>query len=149
MNRASKALVVMVVAALGLWGCAQGGNTSNAERIRALENKCAKLEDDYKAVAVARDGLRKRLTSLEEEQTRLQQEVDAHQPLLKERETLLKEKDELTQQVNTRTTERDSVQNQLEQVRKGLRNLLGQADAAMTGRMPSSVSALPATGGKS
>jgi SMC interacting uncharacterized protein involved in chromosome segregation len=120
----------MVVAALGLWGCAQGGNASNAERIRTLENKCAKMEEDYRAVASARDGLRKRLTTIEEEHTKMQQDLEAHQPLLKERENLIKEKEDLVQQVTTRTTERNSAQTQLETVRKGLRTLLGQADAA-------------------
>ena len=149
MTRASKALTVMVVAALGLWGCTQGGNNSNAERIRALENKCVKLEDDYKAVAAARDGLRKRLTALEEEQTRLQQVCDEHQPLLKERENLIKEKEELVQQVNSRTMERNAVQSQLDSVRKGLQNLLGQATVSPGTRPAASVSALSVPGGKS
>jgi hypothetical protein len=60
----------------------------------------------------------------------MQQDLEAHQPLLKERENLVKEKEDLVQQVTLRTTERNSAQTQLDSVRKGLRALLGQADAA-------------------
>ena len=142
MTRFHKALAVMVVTALGLWGCAQGNN-GQAERLRALENKCNKLEEDYKAVAGARDTLRKKLQTVEEEQARLQQEADAHKPLLEERQNLLKEKEELTQQINTRTAERDAMQGQMEQVRKGLKNLLGQADAALKPAGAPALSAAP------
>ena len=55
MTRARKALVLMVVTTLGLWGCAQEQNRgSGSARIRALESKNAKLEDDFRAVVVAR-----------------------------------------------------------------------------------------------
>ena len=108
------------------------------------------MEEDYKAVAAARDGLRKRLTAIEEEQSRLQQECDAHQPLLKERENLIKEKEDLVQKVNLRTTERNAMQNQLESVRKGLQNLLGQTSAGPAVRPATSISALSSIpGGKS
>src|SRR5262249_8492724 len=73
MTRANKALAVLVVAALGLWGCAQGpaNGAGSAERIKALEGKCAKLEDDYRAVASARDQLRKKLAEADEQRGRL------------------------------------------------------------------------------
>ena len=55
MSQAQKALSVLVVACLGLWGCARGAANghASAERIRALENKIAKLEDDFRSVAAA------------------------------------------------------------------------------------------------
>ena len=149
MTRASKALAVMVVAALGLWGCGRQGNANNAERVRTLENKCAKLEADYQAVAAARDALRKRLAAAEEERQRLQQDLEIQQALAKERQQLARERDDLAQLVSARTGERDAAQAQLEQVRKGLRSLLGQADAALATPSQPSVSALPAGGGKS
>jgi uncharacterized coiled-coil DUF342 family protein len=153
MTRATKALALAVVAALGLWGCAegQGNGGAAAERVRALENKCAKLEDDYRAVASARDGLRKKLTATEEERVRLHQDLAAKEAVVKERQALAKERDELAQQVSTRTGERDAAQAQLEQVRKGLRSLLGQADASATGQPQPAVSAAPdgSGGGKS
>jgi chromosome segregation ATPase len=128
MTRANKALVVMVTAVLGLWGCAQGpANSASAspERIKALEGKCGKLEDDYRAVASARDQLRKKLAAAEEDRARTQQELNKRQGVIKER-------DELRQQLTARTTERDTVQGQFEHFRKGIKTLLGQAEASNT-----------------
>jgi chromosome segregation ATPase len=110
MSRANKALVVLVVATLGLWGCAQGPGNGSADKIKSLEDKVSKLEDDCKTVTSARDGVKKKLAALEEEYVKKQQELD--------------------QQIVARTAERDSVQTQFEQFRKNLRTLLGQADAA-------------------
>ncbi len=150
MSRGFKMLAVMIVATLGLWGCAQGqAPGAHAEKMRALENRCAKLEDDYRAVAAARDGLRKKVATLEEEQGKVQQELETHQPLLKERLTVLKERDELQQQLGGRTTERDDARTQLETVRKGLRTILGQADAAATFTPPAVSAAVSVNGGKS
>jgi chromosome segregation ATPase len=119
MTRANKALVVMVIGVLGLWGCAQGpasGTSASLERIKALEGKCTKLEDDYRAVASARDQLRKRLASAEEERARVQQELNLRQGVMKERDDL---KGQLA-----------ATQGQFEQFRKSLRTLLGQAESA-------------------
>jgi chromosome segregation ATPase len=108
MSRANKALIVLVVATLGLWGCAQG--PSSAEKISELEEKITKLEDDCKVVTSARDLVKKKLAALEEEHAHKQQELD--------------------QLIAARTAERDTAQMQFEQFRKNLRTLLGQADAA-------------------
>jgi chromosome segregation ATPase len=119
MTRANKALVVMVIGVLGLWGCAQGpANSSSAslERIKALEGKCTKLEDDYRAVASARDQLRKRLATAEEERARVQQELNLCQGVMKER-------DELKVQLG-------AAHGQFDQLRKNLKTLLGQVEAA-------------------
>ena len=133
MSQAQKALSVLVVACLGLWGCARGAANghASAERIRALENKIAKLEDDFRSVVANRDQLRKQLATAEQEQTRLGQEVEKLQAAVRER-------DDLRLQIVTRTNERDAVQSQFEQFRKGIRALLGQADAA-AGVNPSSI----------
>jgi chromosome segregation ATPase len=122
MTRANKALVVMLIGVLGLWGCAQGPASSSSaslERIKALEGKCTKLEDDYRAVASARDQLRKRLAGAEEERARVQQELNVRQGVVKER-------DELKGQLA-------ATQAQFEQFRKNLKTLLGQAESATTG----------------
>jgi uncharacterized coiled-coil DUF342 family protein len=150
MSRAGKALTVVVVAALGIWGCAQGANGDSAERIRQLENECKVAKEDYRAVAGARDRLRQQVADLEAERAQLQKEAEAHQALTKEHQALSKERDELIQQVGARTTERDVVQGQLEQVRKGLRNLLGQTEAAVGSTpVPTAAAAAPGSGGKS
>jgi uncharacterized coiled-coil DUF342 family protein len=127
MARANKALVVLVVAVLGLWGCSQRPAPGGLERIKALETKISKLEDDYKAVATARDQARKKLADTEEQRLKVQQQFEEQQ------QTLTKERDDLKQQVTTRTTERDALQTQFEGFRKGVRSLLNQADTAASG----------------
>jgi uncharacterized coiled-coil DUF342 family protein len=149
MSRAGKTLTVVVIAALGLWGCAQGSSGDSAERIRQLENECKVAKDDYRAVAGARDRLRQQVADLEAERAQLQKDAEAHQALAKEHQTLTKERDELIQQVSARTTERDVAQGQLDQVRKGLRNLLGQTEAAIGATPVPTASAAPGSGGKS
>ncbi len=127
MTRAGKTFTVLLVAALGVWGCARGPAShyaAQAERIRALDNKCAKLEEDYRAVAGVRDAARKRLAALEEENSRLNHQVADHLALKKER-------DSLKQQLETRTNERDSLQVRCDRIKKGLQNLLGQDDAML------------------
>jgi septal ring factor EnvC (AmiA/AmiB activator) len=123
MSNVNKGLILATIASLGLWGCAKGpANISGAsERIKALEFKIGKLEDDFRAAASARDSVRKKLADVE---TQLQQQSDQLRSVVKER-------DELRRQVVARTTERDSIQVQYEQFRKGLRDLLGQAEAAL------------------
>src|ERR1700722_12436211 len=78
MNQAGKALVVFAIAAMGLWGCAQGpaGGGASAERLRALEAKVTKLEDDFRGAVAARDQLRKKLTTAEDEKSQLTKQVD-------------------------------------------------------------------------
>ncbi len=90
MSRAQKALSALVVACLGLWGCAQGATNghASAEHIRALENKIAKLEDDFRAVVTVREQLRKQLTATEQERTQLDQQVTQLQAVVKERDDL-------------------------------------------------------------
>lgn len=141
MNRANKALVLLVVTVCGLWGCAQGPTNGAAtqERLKALETKCTKLEDDYRAVAAARDQLRKKLAALDEERTKLEQQLEVQQAVAKER-------DELRQLLNVRTGERDATQVQFEIFRKNIRNLLGQADAAAVAPPPVTSSAVSSGG---
>jgi septal ring factor EnvC (AmiA/AmiB activator) len=128
MSRASKALIVLVVASTGLWGCAQG--PASVERLKALEAKCAKLEEDGKAAADARDAAKKRVAALEEERTKLKKDLE-----------------ERTIQLTTRTNERDRLQGQFEQVRKGLKDLLGQSEAALGTQTPPTTAVADATPG--
>jgi len=123
MTRSGKALSVMLVALVGLWGCARGpvGQSAQAERIRSLESKCARLEDDYRAVASARDQARKQLAALETEKANL----------LADKQTVVKERDSLREQIATRTNERDNLKVRCERLKKGLQELLGQDDALL------------------
>jgi septal ring factor EnvC (AmiA/AmiB activator) len=122
MSSANKALlIVMVVATLGLWGCAQNpGSSAHSARIRDLESRNAKLEEDYRAVVSTRDQYRKRLNSTEERKAELTQELEA----------ALRERDELRQLVSTRQGERDALHGQLIQLGKELQSLAGRIEAA-------------------
>jgi DNA repair exonuclease SbcCD ATPase subunit len=150
MTRFSKATIVMVVTACGLWGCAQGpaGSAAREERLRALEAKCAKFEEDYRAVAAARDQAKRNVATLELEKVRFQKEVAAKRELEKERE-------ELKKQLESRISERDQLQARCDRLKKGIQNLLGQDDgnspaASGPGLTPAAASATEgqAGGGK-
>lgn len=137
-----KALAVLAVATLGLWGCAEGPASRQAslERTRALESRNAKLEEDYRTANALRDQLKKKLTVVEADQAQLQQELDQLKAAARERDLLrqeavrlksaVKERDELRQEVKVRVGEREALQNQFETFRKSIRELLGQVDAA-------------------
>jgi chromosome segregation ATPase len=137
MSRGGKMLSVLVVVVLGAWGCARGPSNhtvAQAERIRSLEGKCAKLEEDYRAVAGARDQARKKASSLEEDVAHLQQELAGYKAVLKER-------DALRHQVEARTNERDGLQLRCDRLKKGLQNLIGQDDAMLPPSPPAPISA--------
>jgi chromosome segregation ATPase len=147
----ARIVAVLAVVSLGVWGCARkpAGKESAAERVRALEGRCVKLEQDYRTVQQARDKARKELAALEAEVGRHQEEQGSRAALAKERDdlrNLLKrtqsereglrqslaqrtsERDELQQQVSVRSSERDALQNRCERLRKGLQTLMIQDD---------------------
>jgi hypothetical protein len=143
MNQAGKAAVIFFIAAMGLWGCAQGpGGGASAERMRALEAKVTKLEEDFRGAVASRDQFRKKLTIAEDEKVSLAKQVD-------QLTLVVKERDELRQQLSQRTTERDSLQSQFTEFRKGIKTLLGQVEAP-TSTLPVSLNVeTAANGGKS
>src|SRR5947209_3597749 len=141
----NKGLIIALVASVGLWGCARGpaSGSAAAERIKALEYKVGKLEEDFRAAASARDVLRSRLASAEEQRTRLENEVEQLQRVVRDR-------DELRKQVAVRIAQRDTVQAQFEQFRKNIRELLRQAETASAAvGMPATAAITPATPARS
>ena len=120
-----KALMVTIVTAmLGLWGCSQSGApNSGSAGLRKLEARSARLEDDFKTVAAARDQARKKIAVLEEQRAQLTQQVE-----LLERTT--KERDELRQLLAYRTAERDNAQNHLVQFTRDLQSLVNKVEQA-------------------
>lgn len=130
MTRYHKALGVFLVTMFGIWGCSRGpatsgGNATN-DRIKALEAKTTKLEEDLKATVAMKDQLRKKLSDSEDAQNQLQHEIERLNTVVKERDNMIK----------TRTSERDTVNTQFEGFRKNLKELLGQAEAALPDRKP-------------
>jgi septal ring factor EnvC (AmiA/AmiB activator) len=134
MTRATKLLAVLAVTLLGLWGCAKAPTVASgdAERIKALEAKNARLEDDFRTAANMRDQLKKKLAAAELQQTQMRQELEQLQETAKQCE-------ELRQTLVVRTTERDALHAQFDQFRKGIRNLLGETDAALSHPTPAPV----------
>src|SRR5262249_45625354 len=87
MTRSHKALIVIVVATLGLWGCAQSKNkpTANSEeRIKSLEARCDHLEGDNHKLTAARDKTQKLLVEADRERLRLLQEVETLKTIAQE-----------------------------------------------------------------
>ena len=114
-------LVMMLTGLLGVWGCTQGGSSSSTSaRLRELEARSARLEDDYKTAAAARDQARKKVAQLEEQRA---QQMDLLQKVVKER-------DELRGQLSSRVAERDALQASLLQFSRDLLSLATKMDQA-------------------
>jgi chromosome segregation ATPase len=122
MNCANKALLVLLaVVMVGLWGCSQGsGPAPGSARLRELEARHAKLEEDYRATVTARDEARKNLATAERDRSQLREQLAQ----------LTRERDELREQVTARCGERDALQSQMQQLGKELHTLLGRIEAA-------------------
>lgn len=123
------ALIGLMLATLGIWGCAKSQSNSAAatsERIKALEARAVKLEDDFRTAAAVRDQLRRKLATSEEQQ------VKGRADLERQVQGLYRERDEVRQQLQLRTSERDSLASQYDAFRKTIREVLGQADAAIS-----------------
>lgn len=130
MTRYHKALGVFLVTLFGIWGCARGPATSGAnagnDRIKALEAKTAKLEEDLKNTLALKEQFRKKLSEAEDAHNQQQHEIERLTAAVKERDSMVK----------TRTSERDVVQTQYEAFRKNLKELLGSAEAALPNAKP-------------
>jgi len=167
MSRANKVMVILVVLVLGLWGCAKGpaNRGGQVERMRALEARCAKLEEDYRTAAAARDQARKQAGALEEENAQLQKDLASKANIAKERDDVQQqlkvaladrddlrgqvqqrtgERDEARQLVDVRTNERDTWQSRHDHFRKGLQSLLSQDDP-QSPTVPAGPSTIPTT----
>ncbi len=145
MNRASanKALaIVLLLVTLSFWGCSQKQAPAGSARVRDLEARNAKLEEDYRVVVGQRDLARKKLTAAEEETAALGQQV-AQQ--LEQLQAATRERDELRRQTVARTGERDNLHQQLVQLGKELQNLAGRIDSAIASTTPQPVTAAPTT----
>jgi chromosome segregation ATPase len=138
MSCGKKALLVMLLTSLlGLWGCTQGGGSSTTSaRLRELEARSARLEDDYKTAAAARDQARKKVTALEDQRAQLAQQVEQ---LLK----VAKDRDELRTQLTARVAEREALQANLVQFSRDLQNLATKLEQAASGSAAPLLSAPP------
>jgi chromosome segregation ATPase len=121
MNRANKALVVLLIlVTVSLWGCAQKSIPAGSARLRDLEARHAKLEEDHRAALAAAEQTRTQRAALAQERDALRRQL----------EQAGKEREELLQQLSVRTGERDTLQGNLLQFGKELHTLAGRIDAA-------------------
>ena len=122
MTRTRRTAGVLIVTLLGLWGCSKAPTDStsaaSADKIKAVETKLGRLEDDFRAAASARDQLQKKLASAVEAQQAQQTQLDKLTRELKEKEELLVK----------RTAERDTIDTQYSSFRKDLKELIAKAE---------------------
>lgn len=123
-NASTVFLAAMMFSSLGLWGCTHQKNGAYHTKIRDLEARYSKLEEDYKTVVHASDQLRKKVGQLEAQRGDLSRQVTQLQNIAKER-------DELRTQLDVRTSERDNLHGQMAQFRKDVGDLLGRMDTAL------------------
>jgi chromosome segregation ATPase len=139
MKTASTAfLAVLVISSLGIWGCAQQKSGAQANKIRDLEARYTKLEEDYRALLSANESTRKRVAQMELQRADLLQQVEDLKVVAQERE-------DLKQRLNTRTMERDTAQAQLMQFSKDLTDLAQRVETAAATGVGSTLTALPAS----
>jgi chromosome segregation ATPase len=117
MNRAFVAVSVVILGVIG--GCSQGPNSRAAliERVKMLEEKIARVENDLRSAIDSRDHARQLLAKAEEHIQKLQ--------------VVVRERDDLRLQLKLRVNERDQLSGQYEQFRNHLKELVGQADSAV------------------
>ena len=66
MTRSAKVMGFLLVAVVGLWGCAKGPDSANTAKNTSLEAKAQRLEEDFRAAAAARDQFKQKLLATEE-----------------------------------------------------------------------------------
>lgn len=124
MPRSYKIIGFLLVTLLGAYGCSKGTPGASAPDTTATA-KVQKLEEEYRAAAVARDQFRQKLAAAEAQGAKVQQELELT------RATAAAEKEALKGEVKARTGERDALQIQYETFRKNLKELIGTADVAV------------------
>ena len=114
--------VVFVISVVGIWSCEQQKSTTQCRKIRDLEARYVKLEDDYRAVLASSESTRKKLARLEVQRAEQTQQIE-------ELKLAVQERDELKQKLATCTNERDGAHNQLVQFSKELQSFATRVDA--------------------
>jgi chromosome segregation ATPase len=122
MSRAAIILPILLGIIVVLWGCSPYQSASNAPADKSLESRVEKLEKELKA---AKDQNAIAAADLKAEQGK--------------RVAAEKERDAMKMQVKARGDELAKAQTDLDGLRKGLKDLLGKADAALAPLEPSGV----------
>ncbi len=132
LNPSNRNLLIAIAVTLGIWGCAQNPGPSpkvQAEKIKTLEERLSKMEDDHQILLSTRDQMKSRISALEEDRTALEKKLIHHKEVVQER-------DDLKALTDIRTSERDASQLRCELYKKGLQELLGQDDYIISTSKP-------------
>jgi septal ring factor EnvC (AmiA/AmiB activator) len=132
MPRSHQAVGLAIVFLFGLWGCSRApsadSGSATAEKLKAVETKLAKLEEDFRAAASARDQLSRKLAATEGQVDRLNKDVKARDDV-----------------IQTRTAERDQVTAQFKTLRDGLKELLAKVEEGPKSDGSPTVPVIPAS----
>ncbi|MGL4421450.1 MAG: hypothetical protein ACRCZF_12345 [Gemmataceae bacterium] len=134
MTRIHKALLVVTLTVVGIWGCARPAPSAlSNEKLKQLEARVAKLETDLQQSATERDALEKKLATSVAAEAQLRTKLAHAEETLKTQivkiATLEKERDGALAKFKVKTVERDQVQAQYDAFRKNLRDILGQSES--------------------
>src|SRR5262245_24667418 len=121
-------VVVLGLCAMGVWGCGQQKTGAIGAKVRELETRYGKLEEDFRTLQSTNDQNRKRWGLAEAQRDALETEKTE---LTKKYEDAVKERDAVKAQVSLRTQERDSAQTTLMQFSKDLQALAGRVEASV------------------
>ena len=133
MTRSHKVLGFILVALLGIYGCARAPLPGAGGDRTTLEAKIQRLEEDFRAAAAARDSFRQKLLAAEEKVGQAQRQVDqANAAAAHERQ----DRDAARAELKVRTTERDNLQAHFDMFRKNIKELLGQTETALNTSTP-------------
>ena len=113
-------LGVLALCAMGLWGCGQQKAGVINAKIRELESRYAKLDEDFRTLNATNEMNRKRLAQAEAQRALLENEKA---DLAKQLDGAVLERENLRKQVSQRTHERDNAQANLLQFSKDLQAL--------------------------
>ena len=128
MRKLTLALAVAASSLLGAVGCdANKSRSDSTAAVAALEARVTKLEKDLHAAEAARDAALVKLQTSQMTGRDLESRVEAG---VTKSGLLAKECNMLKSQLATRTAEKEQLTQNLDSFRKGLRELLGQADTA-------------------
>jgi len=119
---------VLALCATGLWGCGQQKAGIFSAKIRELEIRYSKLEEDFRTLQLASEQTRKRLNAAETQRAALERDKAE---LTKTVENVTGERETLRKQMTQRIAERDTAQANLSQFNKDLQALASRVEAAM------------------
>src|SRR5262249_37853559 len=116
-------IAVVFMCGMSIWGCNQQKTGAVNSKIRDLEARYTKLEEDYQTLLTNSENERKRLQQLDDQRAGLESDKAE---LSRQLESANAERESLRSQVNQRVSERDAAQNQLVQLSKDLQALAGR-----------------------